>query len=110
MHSTREGKAINHTTKVSRQTRLHRSDRKPKEQTVSDPKKCFGCGDPKKGIYHDPRTNSLHFDTPELLAHLGLPDTPENRDIVTEQAMRVAAEEFPNASRAMLTARDNDPD
>jgi hypothetical protein len=126
---------------------------------MSNPKKCFGCGEPKKagmilcagcwrtvpqhlrrqfhgamgirakrvaarriydwlrdqaekvapGIYHDRRTNSLHFDAPELLAHFGLPDTPANRDLVTEQAMRVAAEEFPNASRSVLTAHDNDP-
>lgn len=62
------------------------------------------------GIYHDRRTNSIHFDAPELLEHFGLADTPENRDLMTEHAMRAAAELFPHAQRVTLTARDNEPD
>lgn len=46
------------------------------------------------GLYLDER-NALHLDVPELLAHFGYVDTPENRDVVTKAAARVFHELYP---------------
>lgn len=43
------------------------------------------------GIWIDGNDN-VHFAVPEILAHLNVPDTPENREIVAEIARRITTE------------------
>ena len=43
------------------------------------------------GIWIDGNDN-LHFALPEILAHLNIPDTAENREIVAEIARRITTE------------------
>jgi hypothetical protein len=47
------------------------------------------------GLYLD-EENRLHVDVPELLIHFNVADTPENRDIVTEAALRAFRQIYPN--------------
>lgn len=47
------------------------------------------------GLYLD-EGNNLHIDVPELLAHFGYDDTPENRDVLTREALRAFRQIYPN--------------
>jgi len=47
------------------------------------------------GIWID-REGYVHISVPELLAHFGWPDTPENRAIGTEEIEAWFAENFPD--------------
>lgn len=38
----------------------------------------------------------IHVDVPEVLAHLKLPDTPENREAAAEEAAEMYGETFPD--------------
>ena len=46
------------------------------------------------GIAVDLDTNVAHISAPDVLKHLGCPDTPENREMVLECARRVCAEQL----------------
>lgn len=46
------------------------------------------------GAYVDDE-NQLHLEVPELLAALHYPDTEHNRELVTEMAQRIVAEQYP---------------
>jgi hypothetical protein len=47
------------------------------------------------GLYLDEQ-NRLHLDVPELLQHFNVADTPENRDTVSEAAVEVFRQIYPN--------------
>jgi hypothetical protein len=49
-------------------------------------------------------TRQLQIDIPKLLRHHNLPDTEENRDMVTQVAAEVARREFPECSIDVNTA------
>lgn len=46
--------------------------------------------------------NNLHVDVPELLEHLGLPDTPTNRDKCAEAVLDAAHTLFPKTESIIL--------
>lgn len=54
------------------------------------------------GLYLTGET--LEIDVPELLAHLGWADTPENRDAATAAAADLLAERYPAARHVIIIA------
>jgi hypothetical protein len=48
-------------------------------------------------------SNELHLDIPELLRHLNVADTPENREEATRQAMAAARRVFPTVPQDVCT-------
>jgi hypothetical protein len=48
------------------------------------------------GVWLD-RQGYVHFSVPEILKHLGLPDTPEHRDLVNRTAAEMIATLAPDA-------------
>jgi hypothetical protein len=49
------------------------------------------------GVWRD-RAGYVHFSVPEILAHLGLPDTPATRDLVNRIAAETIARVAPDAT------------
>jgi hypothetical protein len=42
------------------------------------------------------RTGALHFSVPEILAHLGIPDTPDDRAFCVQVIREMLAREIPS--------------
>lgn len=61
----------------------------------------------KPGIY-EAENGQLQLDVPELLADWGLADTPSNRELVCNEAIRLFREILPDAQCSITRKKDED--
>ena len=47
--------------------------------------------------------NQLELDCPELLRHFGFPDTPENRDLMVREAIKLTRRLYPGVPQYVTT-------